>query len=203
MSNTIIEAANEYTKMARLLESATTEAGQDGYEQGFIENALLRLFYVKSLEQKLEKYQEALYEQTDMDTFDAVTKADETIERVSQKVFEQIESYIRADKKFEILVDAASVDLTAQDKNNLLIQLYKCEGIIQMALATSRRYSLYGSSADMLDRFDGAETESGKTPEQVLSKDRGVDIYKLFDIREQLIGKLETIVKATGSKDTL
>ena len=197
MSNTIIDTANEYKKVAQMLEASATEAGHDGYGPGFIEDALTRLFYAKSLELKLDKCQEGLNEQTKMDTFDAVAKAEEAIEKVSGMAFEQIERYAGSDKKFEIMVDSASVDLDSQDKDNLLLQLYKCEGIIRMAHATSQRHGIYGSTSAGLEHLEGLDTGGGgKSPEQTILDDQGIDMYELLGVREKLVGRLETMVGA-------
>lgn len=195
VSNAIIDTANEYIKVAQMLEETATEAGHDGYEPGFIEDALLRLFYAKSLELKLDKCQEDLDEETEMDTFDAVAKAEEAIEKVSQMAFDQIEGYSGSDKKFEIMVDAASVDLDSQDRDDLLLQLYKCEGIIRMAHATSQRHSIYGSTTAGWEHLEGLETETGgKSPEQMIFEDLGIDMYELLGVREKLVDRLEGMI---------
>ena len=49
MSNTIIDTANEYKKVAQMLETSAIEAGSEEIRQGFIEDALLRLFYANRL----------------------------------------------------------------------------------------------------------------------------------------------------------
>ena len=72
---TIVDTAKEYKKMAEMLEESANEANHDGVEPGFADDALLRLFYIKSLEQKVEAIQEQLTEETDTDTFDAVYSA--------------------------------------------------------------------------------------------------------------------------------
>lgn len=194
VSNAIIDTANEYIKVAQMLEETATEAGHDGFGPGFIEDALLRLFYAKSLELKLDKCQEDLDEETEMDTFEAVAKAEEAIENVSQKAFEQIEGYAASDKKFEIMVNAASVDLDSQDRDNLLLQLYKCEGIIRMAHATSQRHSIYGNTSASWEHLEGLETEGGKSPEQMIFEDLGIDMYELLGVREKLVDRLETMI---------
>ncbi|MBT3320009.1 MAG: hypothetical protein HN389_09635 [Clostridia bacterium] len=194
MSNTIIDTANEYKKVAQMLETSAIEAGSEEIRQGFIEDALLRLFYAKSLELKLDKVQEQLDEQSDMDTFDAVNKAEEAIEKVSEMSFEQIESYAGDDKKFEIEVDSTSVDLDSQDKENLLRQLYKCEGIIRMAHRTAQRHSIYGNTSAAWEHLEGLDTEGGKSPEQMIFEDLGIDMYELLGVREKLVDKIEGMV---------
>ena len=194
MDKTIVDTVNEYKKIAQMLELTNTEAVIDGFGPDFIEGALLRLFYIKSLELKLDASQAGLNEESDMDTFDAVREAEQAIEKVSEMTFEQIESYAVGDKKFEVLVDNTSVNLDTDDTQDLLRQLYKCEGIIQMAHRTAQRHNIYGSTSASWEHLEGLDTEAGKSSEQMIFEDLGIDMHELLDVREKLVNKLEGIV---------
>ena len=96
--------------------------------------------------------------------------------------------------KFEIEVDSTSVELDSQDKIDLLRQLYKCEGIIRMAHHTAQRHSIYGNTSAAWERLEGLDTEGGKSPEQMIFEDLGIDMYELLGVREKLVDKLERMV---------
>ena len=195
MDNNIIDTANEYKKMAGMLEESAREANYDGIDSHFANDALMRLFYVKSLEQKLDKLQEQLTEETDMQIFDTVYSAIDAVQSVSDTVFDQIEDYASRDRKFEIIIEDTSVDLKSRDKNDLLNQLYKCEGIIRMAQKTASRYPLYGNSSDGWEHLGGIDTEVDFTEEDKIYDEHGIDIYELLDVRKKLISSLESIIK--------
>ena len=194
MSNSIIDTANEYKKVAQMLEVTAKAAAIDRVDSEFIEGALLRLFYAKSLELKLDRSSELLDEESDMDAFDAVREANDAVDKVSEITFEQIESYSADDKKFEIQVSNASVNLDSEDSGDLLRQLYKCEGIIQMAQRTSQHHNIYGGAARGWERLEGIDNEPAMSPEETIFKDLGIDMYELLDVREKLVAKLEGMI---------
>jgi hypothetical protein len=195
MSNNIIDTANEYKKMAGMLEETAKEANYDGIDSNFANDALMRLFYVKSLEQKLDKLQEQLTEETDMQTFDAVYSTIDSVQSVSDMVFDQLEGYASREQKFEITIEGTSVDLESRNKNDLLNQLYKCEGIIRMAQKTASRYPLYGNSSAGWEHLGGIDTEAELTEEDRIYDELGINIYELLDIRKKLVSSLESIIK--------
>lgn len=193
MTSDIINTVDEYKRLALMIE--TTAKVEDIEENVNIEDALLRLFYIKSLERKLGDCQEQLTEETDEDTFNAVLEASETIQQVTNNVFEQIEQYAANDRKFEIEIENTTVDTNAKDKSSLLYQLYKCEGIIRMAQRTAARFPIYGASSGRWEHLEGIENDGGKSPEQRVYEDLGIDVYELEDIREKLVLALEEIVE--------
>ncbi len=195
MSEKLIDTAIEYKKMAEMLEESATEANHDGVGPGFADDALLRLFYIKSLEQKVEAIQEQLTEETDTDIYEAVYSASDAVQNVSNIVFEQIEEYASHDRKFEIIIEETSVDLKSNEKNDLLNQLYKCEGIIRMAQNTASRYTIYGNSSGGWEHLGGIDPEVDYTTEDKIYDDLGVNIYELLDIRKKLVALIEGIVK--------
>ena len=200
MSEKIIDTAKEYKKMADMLEESATEAKHDGIEPGFADDALLRLFYVKSLEQKVETLQEQLTEETDTDTFEAVYLASDAVQNVSDIVFEHIEEYASQDRKFEIIIEETSVDLKSHEKKGLLNQLYKCEGIIRMAQKTASRYTIYGNSSGGWEHLGGIDPEVDYTAEDKIYDDLGINIYELLDVRKKLVASIEDIVKKESGK---
>lgn len=192
MTSDIINTVGEYKKLALMIESTAQLA--DVEENVTIEDALLRLFYIKSLERKLGNCQEELSEETDEETFKAVLETSEAIERVSDKVFEQIERYAAYERKFEIEIENTTVETDSKDKRSLLNQLYKCEGIIRMAQRAAARYPIYGESSGRWEHLEGIENDGSKSPEQRVYDDLGIDVYELEDIREKLVLGLEQIV---------
>lgn len=193
MTSEIINTVGEYKRLALMIE--TTAKVEDIEENINIEDALLRLFYIKSIERKLGDCQEQLTEETDEETFNAVLEASETIQQVSNKVFEQIEQYAADDRKFEIEIENTTVDTNAKDKLNLLYQLYKCEGILRMAQRAAARFPIYGASSGRWEHLEGIENDGGKSPEQRVYEDLGIDVYELENIREKLVLALEETVE--------
>ena len=192
MNSDIISNAKEYKKLALMIE--TSAKVEDIEDNIVIEDALLRLFYIKSLEHKLADCQEQLTEETDEETFNAVFEASETIQSVSEKIFAQIEKYAVDNRKFEIEIENTTVDTDSKDKQNLLNQLYKCEGIIRMAQRAAARYPIYGGSSGRWEHLEGIENDGGKSPQQRVLDDLGIDVYELESIREKLVVSLEKIV---------
>lgn len=193
MTSNIINTVGEYKRLALMIENtANVEDIEDNIN---IEDALLRLFYIKSLERKLGDSQDRLTEETDKETFNAVLQASDTIQQVSNNVFEQIEQYAAQDNKFEIEIENTTVDTTTKDKLSLLHQLYKCEGIIRMAQRAAARFPIYGASSGRWEHLEGIENDGGKSPEQRVYDDLGIDVYELGDIREKLVLALEEIVE--------
>lgn len=193
MTSNIINTVGEYKRLALMIE--TTATAEDIEESVNIEDALLRLFYIKSLERKLGDCQEQLTEETDEETFNTVLEASDTIQQVTNNVFEQIEQYAADDRKFEIEIENTTVDTKANDKLNLLYQLYKCEGIIRMAQRAAARFPIYGAASGRWEHLEGIENDGGKSPQQRVYEDLGIDVYELEDIREKLVLALEEIVK--------
>ena len=200
MGKKISDTAEKYKKMADMLEESATEANHDGIGPGYADDALLRLFYVKSLEQKIEELQEQLTEETDTDTFETVYAASDAVKNVSDIVFEHLEEYASQDRKFEIIIDDTSVDLESRDKKDLLNQLYKCEGIIRMAQKTASRYTIYGNSSGGWEHLGGIDTEVDYTAEDKIYDDLGINIYELLDVRKKLVSTIEKIVNKDSGK---
>ena len=197
MENKDLKEISEYIKLAEMIRASAQESKPGRHDGNYIHEALLRLFYIKSIENKLENRIGQYLEDTDVEIMDAVSAADEVVKNVSDIVFEQIEDYAGANRNFEIQIENTKVDLESVDAQDLLNQLYRCEGILRMAQRAANRYAIYGSASRGWERLEGIDEHVSKTPEEKIFDELGIDVYELFDVRKKLIELLE---KQTGAK---
>ena len=199
MQQTMKRMAEEYKEMAETISLSAEEAAFDIAAQGYIQDALMRLYYLKALEQKLGKLQGELTEQTDKETFAATMEAETVVNAATDVVFGLIEKYAEGNRKFRKAVDKTSADTDSKDKDDLLRQLYRCEGILRMAYRTSRHVPIYSAGNRMLEHLEGLGDYEPEVPEDTVYKDTGVDLYALQEVRKKLIAAIDQ-VKSTDSK---
>lgn len=195
MSNQIIKAANEYAEMAETISISAEEAAFDVAADGYIDDALLRLYYLKALENKLGGLQAQLDEQTDADTFEATMTAEEAINKATDVVFGAVEAYAGDNDKFRKRVEKTTVNTASEDRFNLLCQLYRCEGILRMAYVASRHVPVYGAGHRMLEHLDGIEDYKPEAPEDTVYQDTGIDLYALHEVRKKLLEAIGNTMK--------
>lgn len=195
MEQKIIETANKYKDMANMIEESAVEASFDNSVPGYIGDALIRLYYAKSLEQKLDKCQDFLDEDTEEQAFEAVMDADKAIIAAADAAFNMIEDYCGEDKDFSKMIDNISFNAEEERTEQLLYQLYKCEGIMRMAYRTAKRYPIYGGSGTSWEKLQGID-DTIEEPEDMIMRDTGIDIYKLQEVCQSLV---ELIGKKTGN----
>jgi hypothetical protein len=191
MEERITDAANEYMKLALMLKESAAEVCMDDAPDD-ISGALLRLYYVKSLEAKMTKCQEMLSEDTDEETVDAVLKAAQTVEETADMVFEIIEKYSDAHKSFYEKIENTVLASDEESLDALLCKLYKCEGIIRLAYRCAKRYPIYDIRGSILGGT--SDTEALTDPEDLISGDMDVDIYALLEIRDRLVTSIGKMV---------
>ena len=185
----IIEAANQYRELAKMLTETSEEARLDGEEAGYIRDALLRLFYVIRLEDKMEKCQELLTEESGEETVEAVIEAAQAVQEASDRLFGYVEDYSASDRGFEQKIEKLTLGSPEEGLDDLLCKLYKCEGIIRLAYRCAKRYPMYGLQGSL---FGGAaDTEPITDTEDFISGDMDVDVLALLEARDNLIAAIE------------
>lgn len=187
----VIESSNRYQQLARMLADSAREAKLDDEEPGYIHDALLRLFYVIRLEDKMEKCQALLTEESDEQTVEAVMEAVQVVQETSNSIFSYVEDYSAANKAFEGKIESLTLSSQEDSLDDLLCKLYKCEGIIRLAYRCAKRYPMYGLQGSL---FGGtADTEPITDTEEFISGDMDVDIVALLDARDKLIAAIEPL----------
>ena len=189
-----MEIASWCQETADMLQKAAIEAGYDEGAPGYLRDMLLRLYYAIRLEEKIGICADALTEETDSETVDTVLSASSAVDKASDLMFEQVESYTVGDDNFAAEIDTLALSDKADGMMDLLKKLYKCEGIIRMAYRCCARYPIYGvhtiDDADVRDNEDIA-TESVELPENDIAQKMGVDIDNLYIVRQKLMGVIE------------
>ncbi len=192
----IIQAAKQYGELAAMLMASAEEAKLDTEEPGYIRDALLRLFYVVRLDEKMEKCQELLTEESDEETVEAVMDAAQAVQEASDTVFGYVEDYSAADIEFEEKIESLTLSSPEEGLDDLLCKLYKCEGIIRLAYRCATRYPMYGVQGSM---FGGSpDTEPITDTENLISRDMKVDVLALLEARDKLIASIEPLISEVG-----
>ena len=200
----MIDIANGCRETAKMLEHTAEEAAFDIGVPGYLHDALLRLYYAVGLDHKMMACSAQLGEDTPQETVDAVLGASTAVDTAADKVFAQIEDYVRGDDNLEAEIDALKLGDPADDIDDLLKKLYKCEGIIRMAYHVSPRYPIYGIRLMDEQRLmqGGALRDDDdyvpKPPEEEIEERLGVDIEALYEIRETLAARIGEMLQEGG-----
>ncbi len=193
MEQRIIESANKYKEKANKLEDLSIDIDGEENTPAFVMSALIRLYLAKKLEIGLEKCQEFLNEDTKMAVFDAIEQAADAIEKASDKSFDIIDAHANENAGFSKMIDGLSVNSGENDLPELLLKLYKCEGIIRMAYRCAKKYPVYGISTGWERQ---GRANNAAEPEDAIMRDMGVDIEELLKIRLELIEKIGSLRKS-------
>ena len=206
MEQNTIDIANGCRRTAAMLEEAAQEAGFDIGAPGYFHDVLLRLYYAVGLDEKMTALSAQLGEDTPQDTVDAVLDASAAVDAAADKIFTQLEEYVRDDSTLAAEIDALTLGEKADDIDDLLKKLYKCEGIIRMAYRVSPRVPIYGMT---LTDESWPLTPEGETPdeddvmpqppEDLIENRFGVDIDALFKVRTELAVQIGSKLKEDGA----
>ena len=190
MEQTIREAAKQVEEMARTLTETAIVPDYKTTAPEYVASALLQLYYAKTLEEKLQACQAQMSEDTDGETVEAVTAAQQAIDEAADAAFAQVEDYGREEREFAERIEGIS--LSDEDGlEGLLLKLYKCEGLIRMAYRYSTKYPIYGIE-DTLLGVQGQDMIVD--PEEHVSEEFGVDVYALIEIRDMLIARIQKAI---------
>ena len=144
MEETVFETANKIKDLADAIKESVIEESFDDSVPGYVQDALLRLYYAIGLDGRLEKLQASLSEDTDEETVEAMMDAANAVEKASNAAYYEVEEYAGEDKEFREMIDGVTLNSEANTLTDLLYKLYKCESIIHMAYQCSMRHDLYG-----------------------------------------------------------
>ena len=173
----MLETARKYRQLAQDIMTLTTQEPLDSQLPIDVQTSLLRLYYAKRLEARLEKCEALLTAESEQSVFDALTDAAEAIDAATLAAMEDIEQYGKDDDDFARMIDQLSVSSVAEGLVDQLCKLYKCESIIKMT-------------------YDYASAHSySSTPEEYIEKHMDIDMEALLELRQSL---LDDISKALG-----
>jgi len=176
----IVETARKYRQLAQDIMTFDIQERLDGALPTDVQTSLLRLYYAKRLEVRLEKCEALLTDETDQSVFDALSEAAQTIDDASLVAMADIDEYSKEDRDFARMMDQLSVNSMGEGLIDQLLKLYKCESIIKMTYdyASAHAYS--------------------STPEEYIEKRMDIDIDALLELRQSL---LDGISKALGESE--
>ena len=192
----IVDNANKYKRLAGELAGMEIDKSMDEDIPEYVQAALLRLYYAKTLEIEIEKYEDLLDEETDAATISAVSEAAGAIDAASESAFGDVENYSLKDRAFAQRAEAITVSTETEGLLGSLIKLYKCEGIIRNAYKCSMEFPLYGSPSSLLGLPQ--DPNSAMDVEEEIIKRLGVNIYELLELRERLVKDIASFLGATG-----
>lgn len=180
MDDRMLETARKYRQLAQDIMTFTANEPQDSQLPIDVQTSLLRLYYAKRLEVRLEKCEALLTDESDQSVFDALTDAAEAIGAATLAAMDDIEQYGKDDYDFARMLDQLSVSSVAEGLIDQLCKLYKCESIIKMT-------------------YDYASAHSySSPPEEYIEKHMDIDMEALFELRQSL---LDDISKALGESE--
>ncbi len=180
MDERIVETARKYRQLAQDIMTFTAQERLDSHFPLDLQTSLLRLYYAKRLDARLEKCEALLTDESDQSVFDALTDAAEAIDAATLAALDDIEQYGKDDYDFARMIDQLSVSSVAEGLIDQLCKLYKCESIIKMT-------------------FDYASAHSySSTPEEYIEKHMDIDMEALLELRQSL---LDDISKALGESE--
>ena len=180
MSDRILETAEKYRQLAQDISVFEADKSFDNSLPMQMQTALLRLYYAKSLEARLDKCEALLTEETEQETVDVLTQAAQTVDDAAASAMGQIEDYGRQDAAFARMLDVLSMGTTGEGLKDLLCKLYKCENIIAMAYSYASAHSYT------------------TTPEEYMKTRMDIDIEALFEQRETLLDSIARVLDATS-----
>lgn len=177
MDDRILETANKYLKLAQDLMTFEATERLDGGLPIDVQTALLRLYYAKKLEARLQKCEALLTDETAQDAFDALGAALQAVDDATFAAMDDVEQFKRDDSDFARMMDKLSMSTSAEGVEGQLLKLYKCESIIR------ETFEFASAHAYMI------------TPEDYIAQRMDVDMDALTELRQSL---LDEISKAMG-----
>jgi hypothetical protein len=177
MDEKILEAARKYLGLAQDIMTFEATEPFDGGLPLDVQTALLRLYYAKKVDIRIQKCEALLTDETEQTSVDALSAAAEAVDDATLAAIGYIEEYMRDDRDFARMLDKLSMSTDSQGIEGQLCKLYKCESIIK-------------------ETFEYASAHSyGLTPEEYISERMDVDMDALMELRQSL---LDDISKALG-----
>ncbi len=176
MDERIIETAKKYRQLAQEIMTLAMDEPLDNSLPLDVQTSLLRLYYAKRLESKLEKCEALLTDESGQIVLDALSDAAEAIDGAALAAINDIEQYSKADRAFSRMIDQLSVNSAAKGLVDQMCKLYKCESIIKMT-------------------YDYASAHSySSTPEEYIEKRMDIDIDGLIELRQSLLDDIARVL---------
>jgi|AGTN01.2.fsa_nt_gi hypothetical protein len=191
MEDKLLETLNGYRDAAReLRQTAVSESFDDELPEE-VQTALIRMVAAMSLDERLEKCEAFLSEESPEEINEAFFEAQEGIGRVLNDAFLEVEKSVRLSPELENRIGLLSVNTESSGLADDLLKLYKCEGIIRMAYSSAQKFSIYGAPDQVIrmEEEDGEEAISDQ--ERYIMEKTGVDICALMEVRARLIGDIQ------------
>ncbi len=177
MDDRILETAQKYAKLAQDIMAFEAAERLDGDLPIDVQTALLRLFYAKKLDLRLQKCEALMTDETEQGAFDALGDAAQAVDEATLLAMDYVEEYTKDDSDFKRMMENLSMSSPVQGLEGQLCKLFKCEGIIR------ETYEYASAHSYML------------TPEEYIAERMDVDMDALLELRDSL---LDDISKALG-----
>ena len=191
MEKDLFETLTGYRDAALKLKDAYSTAvlGSDIPDE--IRPALLRMGAAISLNEKLDRCEAFLSEETPEEVTEAFYAAQEEITRATDDAYREVEKYASYSEEFQQQVETLSASSESTGLTVDLLKLYKCEGIIRMAYDSMQKYPVIGTPGFATLRFEEQDNEATTDPEQYLHDQTGVDVYALLEVRSKLVANVQ------------
>jgi hypothetical protein len=193
MEQRIADNAKKYRDLAEELAGMKTEQSIDDDIPEDVQAAFFRLYYAKAFEIEIEKCEDLLDEETDLETVNAVTEAADAISSAAESAYRAVEEYASRDTDFAERIDGITVSTEAEGLIGSLLKLYKCEGIIREAYRSSMKFMPYGAQAYAY--WHKEEDAVAINAEDEISKRLGIDVYELLELRERLVNEIGAAIE--------
>lgn len=197
MEQKIINSANSYRDKAQKLEDFRIDIGDAKTIPANIAAAMIKLYLAKELETGLEKCQDFLNEETAPEVFEAIQEAARAIENAADIMFEQIDLFANENPQFTKMIEGLSVNSGEDSLEELLLKLYKCEGIIRMAYRCAKKFPIYGVTMSW-ERQMAMDSENASNTKDALTQETGIDMNELYEIRLGLITHINELRNQMG-----
>ena len=191
MEDKLLETLQGYASAAKELGLTTVLESFDDDIPDEAQTALVRMAAAIALDERLEKSEAFLSEESPKEITEAYDDALTEITRVLDDAFQEADKYMASDKDLERRVELLSVNTESSGLADDLLKLYKCEGIIRMAYQSAERFPIYGTPGYMTARQDEDDEEILSNQEQYILDKTGVDIYALLEIRARLLADVQ------------
>ena len=180
LEDRILETAQKYLKLAQDIMTFKAAERIDGELPTDVQTALLRLYYAKKLDVRLQKCEALLTDETAQDAFDALSAAAQAVDDATLAAMDYVKEYTRDDRDFADKMEALSMSSPTDGIEGLLCKLYKCESIIRetFEFASAHSYML--------------------TPEDYIAERMDVDMDALLELRQSLLDELSKALGETA-----
>lgn len=195
MEEKLKETLNGYCIAARQLSKTTVSDSFDNELSEDVQSALVHMVAAITLDERLEKCEAFLSEESSKEVNDSFFNAKEEITRVLEDAFLKAEKMIAMEPELEKRVERLSVSTESEGLADDLLKLYKCEGIIRMAYRSAQKIPVYGIPANMMQQYENVEAGAITDQERYIMDKLGVDICALMEARAKLVADIQNAMR--------